>query len=288
MPTSPATTENSTLVSDKPRPVFIISDRTAVTAGTVGQALLSQFPEHRFHRLTIPFVDADDKVKAVIRQIERSHASSGKRPIVFTSFADEDHIRELRESKALVLDVFEPFINRLETHLASESSHEMGHAHGLYEQNEYMDRMDSINFAMRYDDGVHLEAYKRADLILVGVSRAGKTPTSLYLALHYGLLVANYPLADDDFEQNKLPDAIVDNKAKVFGLTIDPLQLHKIREKRRANSQYSNIRQCTQEVQQALTLFKRNRIPVADSTAMSIEEMASLIVHRMGLSANYL
>lgn len=271
-------------------PAFIISDRTGVTAGTMAHSLLSQFPNIEFERHTIPFVDANDKVKSCIRQINHSYTAHKVRPLVFTSFMDNNYTHELETSKGLVIDLIEPFIHRLEHHLMSDSSHKVGQAHGMSGTGErdYMHRIDAINFSMRYDDGARIGNYHKADLILVGVSRAGKTPTSLYMALHYGLNTANYPLADDDFEKGTLPDALIESREKLFGLTIDPLQLHKIRQKRRANSKYSALNQCRQEVLQAQQFYKRYRIPHADSTAMSIEELASLIVHRMNLEVSYL
>jgi regulator of PEP synthase PpsR (kinase-PPPase family) len=272
------------------RPAYIISDRTGVTAGTMAHSLLSQFPNIEFERHTIPFVDADDKVKSCIRQINHSYKTNKVRPLVFVSFMDNNYTHELEKSEGLVIDLIRPYIKKLEGYLKTESSHKVGQAHGMAGSGEhdYMHRIDAINFSMRYDDGVRTGDYHKADLILIGVSRAGKTPTSLYMALHYGLNTANYPLADDDFERGTLPDALIESREKLFGLTIDPLQLHKIRQKRRANSEYSALNQCRQEVLQAQQFYKRYRIPWADSTAMSIEELASLIVHRMSLEVSYL
>ncbi len=272
------------------RPAFIISDRTGVTAGTMAHSLLSQFPNIEFERHTIPFVDADDKVKSCIRQINHSYKTHKVRPLVFVSFMDNNYTHELETSEGLIIDLIKPFIHKLEGYLKSDSSHKVGQAHGMAGSGEqdYMHRIDAINFSMRYDDGVRIGNYHKADLILVGVSRAGKTPTSLYMALHYGLNTANYPLADDDFEKGALPDALIESRKKLFGLTIDPLQLHMIRQKRRANSEYSALSQCRREVLQAQQFYKRYRIPHVDSTAMSIEELASLIVHRMNLEVSYL
>ncbi len=270
------------------RPAFIISDRTGVTAGTMSHSLLSQFPNIEFERHTIPFVDADDKVKSCIRQINHSYKTHQVRPLIFTSFMDNNYTHKLENTEGIVIDLIKPFIHDLERHLMSDSSHKIGQAHGMTAETDYMHRIDAINFSMRYDDGVRIGDYDQADLILVGVSRAGKTPTSLYMALHYGLNTANYPLADDDFDKGVLPDALIKSRKKLFGLTIDPLQLHKIRQKRRANSKYSALDQCRREVVQAQQFYKRYRIPHADSTAMSIEELASLIVHRMNLEVSYL
>ena len=270
------------------RPAFIISDRTCVTAGTMSHSLLSQFPNIEFERHTIPFVDADDKVKSCIRQINHSYKTHKVRPLIFTSFMDNNYTHKLEKTEGIVIDLIKPFIHDLERYLMSDSSHKIGQAHGMTTETDYMHRIDAINFSMRYDDGVRIGDYDQADLILVGVSRAGKTPTSLYMALHYGLNTANYPLADDDFDKGVLPDALIKSRKKLFGLTIDPLQLHKIRQKRRANSKYSALDQCRREVVQAQQFYKRYRIPHADSTAMSIEELASLIVHRMNLEVSYL
>ena len=278
-----------TTVNNLPtRPVFIVSDRTGVTAGTMTHTLLSQFPNIEFERHTIPFIDADDKLKSTIKQINHAYETHKVKPLVFTSFIDSKYIREFEKSEGVVIDLFKPFIDDLERHLHSDSSHEVGQAHGIVQEHDYMHRMDAINFSMQYDDGVKTGDYHKADLILVGVSRAGKTPTSLYMALHYGLYTANYPLADDDFEAGKLPDDLIDSRDKLFGLSIDPFQLQKIRQKRRADSQYSSLSQCQQEVRQAQQFFRRYRIPHTDSTTMSIEELASLIVHRMNLEVSYL
>ena len=272
------------------RPAFIISDRTGVTAGTMAHSLLSQFPNIEFERHTIPFVDADDKVKSCIRQINHSYKVHKVRPLVFVSFMDNNFTHELEKSEGRIINLFQPLIHKLEGYLRTDSSHKVGQAHGMSGTGEqdYMHRIDAINFSMRYDDGVRTGNYHKADLILVGVSRAGKTPTSLYMALHYGLNTANYPLADDDFEKGTLPDALIESRDKLFGLAIDPLQLHMIRQKRRANSKYSALSQCRREVIQAQQFYKRYRIPHVDSTAMSIEELASLIVHRMNLEVSYL
>lgn len=270
------------------RPVFILSDRTAVTAGTMCHSLLSQFPHVEFERHTIPFVDTDDKVKACIKQINHAFETHNIRPLVFASFIDTDYTVALEASNGIIIDLFKPFMGKIEQFLRVDSSHKIGQAHGMQDQHDYMHRIDAINFTMKYDDGVRLNDYHKADLILVGVSRAGKTPTSLYMALHYGLSTANYPLADDDFEKGVLPDALVNSKKRLFGLTIDPLQLHKIRQKRRADSPYSALKQCQQEVRLAEQFYKRYRLPYADSTAMSIEELASSIVHRMDLPVSYL
>ncbi len=278
-----------TTVNNLPtRPVFIVSDRTGVTAGTMTHTLLSQFPNIEFERHTIPFIDADDKLKSTIKQINHAYDTHKVKPLVFTSFIDSKYIREFEKSEGVVIDLFKPFIDDLERHLHSDSSHEVGQAHGIVQEHDYMHRMDAINFSMQYDDGVKTGDYHKADLVLVGVSRAGKTPTSLYMALHYGLYTANYPLADDDFEAGKLPDDLIDSRDKLFGLSIDPFQLQKIRQKRRADSQYSSLSQCQQEVRQAQQFFRRYRIPHTDSTTMSIEELASLIVHRMNLEVSYL
>lgn len=267
--------------------MYIISDGTGITAGTMSQTLLSQFPATNFERHTIPFVDADDKVNECIRQINHSYNTHKVRPLVFVSFTDALYKEKIKQANAVVLDLFEPFIPTMEKLLKADSSHTVGQSHGITEEVGYTHRIDAINFSMKYDDGVRMEGYKNADLILVGVSRAGKTPTSLYMALHYGLKTANYPIADDDFEKGSLPEAVINQKQKTFGLVIDPIQLHKIREARRPGSQYAKFTQCQSEVRQAQAFYKKYRIPFADSTVMSIEELASLVVHRMQLAVSY-
>jgi regulator of PEP synthase PpsR (kinase-PPPase family) len=266
------------------RTVFFVSDRTGITAEMLGNSLLSQFEEIEFTRLTIPFVDSPEKIATVIAQINETSAREAQAPIVFSSIVDDamsDTLR--RNTHALALDLFQVFIAPLETELGAKSSHAAGRSHGITNSHEYFARMDAINFAQAHDDGAATRELSRAQVILVGVSRCGKTPTSLYLALQFGIRAANFPLTPDDFADHALPASVVPHKDRLFGLTINAERLHKIREERRPNSKYSALENCRYEVRECEHLLEREGIPVLDTTEKSIEEIATTISYRAKL-----
>jgi len=266
------------------RTVFFVSDRTGITAEMLGNSLLSQFEEIEFTRLTIPFVDSPEKIATVIAQINETSAREAQPPIVFSSIVDDamsDTLR--RNTHALALDLFQVFIAPLETELGAKSSHAAGRSHGITNSHEYFARMDAINFAQAHDDGAATRELSRAQVILVGVSRCGKTPTSLYLALQFGIRAANFPLTPDDFADHALPASVIPHKDRLFGLTINAERLHKIREERRPNSKYSALENCRYEVRECEHLLEREGIPVLDTTEKSIEEIATTISYRAKL-----
>jgi len=266
------------------RTVFFVSDRTGITAEMLGNSLLSQFEDFQFQRHTIPFVDSAEKVDAVIREVNEAGVRDGRPPIVFSSVVDDAASTAIREGvRALTLDLFQIFIAPLESELGAKSSHAAGRSHGIANSNDYFARMEAINFAQMHDDGATTRGLAKAQVILVGVSRCGKTPTSLYLALQFGVRAANFPLTPDDFADHKLPPTILNHRARLFGLTINPDRLHKIREARRAGSRYASLENCRYEVREAEELMHRERIPMLDSSAKSIEEIATTILHRAQL-----
>jgi [pyruvate, water dikinase]-phosphate phosphotransferase / [pyruvate, water dikinase] kinase len=266
------------------RTVFFVSDRTGITAEMLGNSMLVQFDQFQFDRRTIPFVDSTEKVEDVILQINQVAERDGQRPIVFTSIVDEDAAEHVRsEAHALTLDVFQVFISPLEAELKMRSSHTAGRSHGIANSHEYFARMEAINFTQAHDDGATTRDLGKAQLILVGVSRCGKTPTSLYLALQFGIRTANFPLTPDDFVDRKLPGSIRMHKDRLFGLTIQPERLREIREERRPNSPYASLENCRHEVREAEHLMETERITMIDTTTKSIEEIATTILHRTGL-----
>lgn len=256
-----------------------------MTAETMGRALLSQFPGTEFRYTALPFVDSEEKLDSAIDMVNATAAETGQRPLVFVTFVDEKLVSRLSRAKAEVFDLFNPFIDRIEGILNETSSHQVGQAHGMSNLFLYHQRINAVNFALHCDDGLHSKDYDNASLILVGVSRSGKTPTCLYLAMHFGFHAANYPLTEEDFDRGHLPEVILRNRQKVFGLTIDPLRLQQIRSERRPESRYASIAQCREEVMAAMRMFTRHDIPHCDSTAYSVEELGSTIKHRMGLES---
>jgi regulator of PEP synthase PpsR (kinase-PPPase family) len=265
------------------RTVFFVSDRTGITAEMLGNSLLSQFEGLSFHRQTIPFVDTPEKIDEILRRIDENAAAEGRRPLVFSSIVDDTMSAQLGRANALVLDLFQVFIAPLESELGAKSSHAAGRTHGIANSLEYFARMEAINFTQAHDDGATTRDLAKAQLILIGVSRCGKTPTALYLALQFGILTANFPLTPDDFVDKKLPGSILPYRDKLFGLTIDPERLQQIREARRPASKYASLENCRYEVHQAEVLMQREKVATLDTTARSIEEIATTILHRAGL-----
>lgn len=265
------------------RTVFFVSDRTGITAEVLGNSLLSQFESLDFQRKTIPFVDTPEKIDEALRRIDETAASEGRRPLVFSSIVDEAMSAQLGRANALVLDLFQVFIAPLESELQMKSSHAAGRSHGIANPIQYFARMEAINFSQAHDDGATTRELDKAQVILIGVSRCGKTPTSLYLALQFGILTANFPLTPDDFVDKRLPGSIRHHKQKLFGLTIDPDRLQQIRQARRPGSKYASLANCRYEVREAQLLMQLEGVSMLDTTSRSIEEIATTIVHRAGL-----
>ena len=268
------------------RPVFYISDGTGITAETIGHSLLTQFEGVDFETRRIAFVDNAEKAQAAAVEIRSTADAMGVRPIVINTVVDQSLSAILAESGAVMLDVFTPFIQPLEAELGVKRQSRVGKAHGLVDFAAYESRINATNYALTHDDGIDLD-YGEADLILVGVSRSGKTPTCLYLALHYGVKAANYPLTEEDLEGEGLPKRLKAHRRKLFGLTIDPARLQKIREERKPGSRYATLDVCRREVAIAEAMFRREQIPVLSTTHTSIEEIASKIVVHFGFQRSH-
>src|SRR4051812_40133240 len=223
------------------RTVFFLSDGTGITAQMLGHSLLTQFEGVEFDQVTLPFVDTAEKAGECLDRIEAETAKGNGQPIVFSTLVNQELREVVRESNALFIDFFETFIDPLEAGLGVKSSHTIGRSHSTVDKKEYQQRMEAINFAMAHDDGSSHRELAQADVILVGVSRSGKTPTSLYLAMQFGVKAANYPLIPEDFDRRELPEALKTCKGKLYGLTIAPERLHEIRKERRPGSKYAAL-----------------------------------------------
>ena len=265
------------------RTVFFVSDQTGVTAETLGHSLLTQFDGVQFNGVTVPFVDSLDKAVQVSKRINLETEKTGVRPIVFATLVQEQLREPLLGSKGLVLDFFEAFLGPLETELSIHSSHTLGKAHGMVDIKSYDARIDATNFAMDADDGHGVRHYGKADVILTGVSRSGKTPTCLYLALQYGVFAANYPLTEDDLESGRLPRALDPYRDKLYGLTIAPDRLRQIRLERRPVGKYASAQQVSFELRSSESLYKKLGISYIDTTHCSVEEIASTILNETGV-----
>lgn len=265
------------------RTVFYLSDQTGVTAETLGHSLITQFSGRNFRQITLPFIDTEDKAKTAVQTINSAGEASALRPIVFSTLVQENFRSILKEANGLHLDIFDVFLEPLAKELKEQPSFEPGRAHGVSDIDAYMRRIEATNFALANDDGGISRDYDMADVILVGVSRTGKTPTCLYLALQYGVYAANYPLTDEDFESGKLPDFLVQQKDKLYGLSIAPDRLRQIRKERRPLGNYSSAQQVRFELRECEKLFRRYGIPQVDTTEFSIEEIASRILDSTGV-----
>lgn len=267
------------------RSVFYISDGTGITAETIGHSVLTQFDGIDFATSRMPFVDTLDKAERAARHIREEHQRSGVRPIVINTIMDPQLSDVVATTGALMLDVFAPFIGPLEAELGQSRSASVGKAHGMHDFAEYEARINATNYALSHDDGVALD-YAEADVILVGVSRVGKTPTCLYMALHFGIKAGNYPLTPDDLERQELPRHLDAYRQRLFGLTIDAERLRQVREERRPGSSYARLEQCRWELAQADRLLRGLGIPVLSTTHTSIEEIGSKILDRLGIQRN--
>jgi [pyruvate, water dikinase]-phosphate phosphotransferase / [pyruvate, water dikinase] kinase len=265
------------------RSVFFVSDGTGLTAESLGQSMITQFDEVTFRRITIPFVDSVDKANAVIAEIRQATLIDGKRPIVFSTLVDSELRAIIHSVDALLLDFFEIFIGPLERELGVKSNHSVGRSHSLSNTSVYDARMEAVNYTLSHDDGSTEKNLDEAEVILVGVSRSGKTPTSLYMAMQFGIKAANYPLLPEDLGHMKIPPILQHVKRKLFGLTILPERLRRIREERRPGSKYATLENCRFEVSVAEALMRSAGIPILNSTDKSIEEISTTILHQAHL-----
>jgi regulator of PEP synthase PpsR (kinase-PPPase family) len=263
------------------RTVFFVSDGTGITAETFGNAILAQF-ETRARHIRLPFVDTVDKAHQAVRQINHSAEVDGNRPIVFTTLVNMEVLKVIQDGcQGMLLDMFGTFVHPLENELKLKSNHRIGRFSDASKSKEYQSRIEAINFSLAHDDGQSNRDLEQSDVILVGVSRSGKTPTSLYLAMQYGLKASNYPLIPEDFERQQLPPALVPHRSKIFGLTIQPERLSEIRNERRPKSKYASLENCRMEVAEAESMMRRTGIRWLSTTTKSIEEIATTILQEI-------
>lgn len=262
------------------RNAFIVSDRTGLTAEAMAHSLLSQFPGIDFNIETFTFVDTIGKADELVARCHAIRESTGFSPLVFLTMVNDDLRAVFKQADMDVFDLFQTFIGPMEARLGMKSSHTIGKSHGVTDEKAYTSRIAAVHFALQTDDGMDLDHYRQADLIMVGVSRCGKTPASLYLSLHYGLYVSNYPLTDHELEKKQLPPALLPHVDKLFGLTIDPFRLLQIRQQRFQGSTYSTAATCQREIAQAEALFRSHGVPWLNTTRMSVEEIGAMVVNR--------
>lgn len=270
--------------TNKIREVFFVSDSTGITVETLGHSLLSQFNNIEFSSISLRFIDTKEKAFEAQQIINSTAKATEHLPLIFCTLVKPELRSILAESNGLFFDVLTTFLKPIEDELDVKAQHDMGRAHGILDDREYADRINAVSYSLKTDDGSHAKIYYDADVIITGVSRTGKTATCLYLALHYGLNAANYPLVEDELEADKLPKNLLQHKDKVIGFYIMPERLHLVRSKRRADSEYASLSRCRFETRQAESMFYADNIPYLDVSSMSIEEIASTIVSMLRLT----
>ena len=263
--------------------IFLISDRTGITIEKLVHTLLTQFDNATTDAHFRAFQDTPEKISKLVDEIDTFAEREGVAPLVFSSVVDESLRKQLKQAKTEIVDIFDIFLPNLSTALHKPMNQNVGKAHGMGTESEYERRVEAVNYALSYDDGARIKGLDKADLILMGVSRSGKTPTCLYLAMQYKVLAANYPLTEDDFMEGRLPEPLKPFKEKLFGLSITPERLHQIREERRPGSKYASIDQCRREITAAESLYRQQGIKFVDSTAVSIEELAIAVMQQIGM-----
>ena len=261
-------------------PVFFLSDSTGISAETMGNALLIQFPDLRFERRLIPFIASVEEARRVVDILDAA-ADGPVRPLAFSTTAVTEVRHELHRSKVDLIDFFDLHMERVESVLGAKGMRVAARLHGMGDVQRYNNRMQAIEYAIEHDDGQSMRALDKADVILLAPSRCGKTPTTMYLALQHGIFVANYPLVEEDFETSDLPRPVRNLKDRCFGLTTSPNRLSQVRNERRPNSRYASMEQCSYELRQAESMYRNHHIPVINSSAKSVEEMSTVILQTL-------
>lgn len=265
------------------RHIILLSDGTGITVETLGNSLISQFDTISFSRTSMPYIDSIDKANDVVKKIHTLYKSTGERPIVFMTVINSEIIEIIDQSPAVIFDLFSHFLTSLEGELGVKPSKAVGKTHGVVSEQRYSHRIEAVDYALIHDDGVRIKGYDKADIVLIGVSRSGKTPSCLYMALHFGIFAANYPFTDEDLHCRALPKCLQPFRKKLFGLTIDVERLQQIRHERRPNSRYSSAEQCRIEISEIEDMYRKEKIPYINSTRYSIEEISTKILSIAGM-----
>lgn len=269
------------------RHVFMISDGTGITAENLGNSLITQFENIEFEKHAIPYVDSIAKATEAVERINACFRDTGIKPLLFMTLINSEIAETIKQSQACTFDLFKAFLGPLEIELGEKSSYTVGKTHGVANSVSYTNRIEAVDYTLSHDDGVNVRGYERADIVLIGVSRCGKTPSCLYMALHFGVLAANYPFTEDDLTSFRLPESLKPYKNKLFGLTIDPERLQHIRTERRPNSKYASAEQCRLEISEVEAMYQRENIPYLNSTRFSIEEIATKILSIAGIRRKF-
>lgn len=269
------------------RTIFMISDGTGITAETLGNSLMTQFEHVQTKNINLPYVNSPAKAYDAVDKINEISETSKDRPIAFVTVVQPEILKIVKEADAFIVDLFTTFLSPLENELGERSSYSVGKSHAVKNNQAYRNRIEAVDYALQHDDGLRIKGYEKADIILIGVSRSGKTPSCLYMALHFGAFAANYPFTDEDLERTTLPECLRPYKNKLFGLTIDYDRLQQIRSERRPNSSYSSVDTCRKETVQIEAIYQHENIPYINSTACSIEEISTKVLSTVGFQRRF-
>jgi [pyruvate, water dikinase]-phosphate phosphotransferase / [pyruvate, water dikinase] kinase len=277
-----ATEEQRVEPPTEPRtvPVFFLSDSTGISAETMGNALLIQFPDLRFERRLIPFITTVEEAQRVVGILDQAMAGPVT-PLAFSTTAVSEIRDVLHTSTCPLVDFFDLHMERVESILGAKGMRVAARLHGMGDVKRYNARMAAVEYAIEHDDGQSMRALDKADVILLAPSRCGKTPTTMYLALQHGVFVANYPLVEEDFDSADLPRPVRNLRDRCFGLTTTPARLSQVRNERRPNSRYASLEQCSYELRRAEALYRSHRLPMINSSAKSVEEMSTVILQHL-------
>jgi len=266
------------------RKVYFVSDGTGITAESFGKTLTAQFNHVEFDNVTLPYIDTQEKAQYVVDDINKSARIDGVRPLLFSTIVEKSIIKIMSNANAFTIDIFQSFMPSMEDELQQNAMHKVGQKRSIStDNNQYTQRIDAVHYALDNDDGASVNHYDKADLIIIGVSRCGKTPTCLYMGLQFGIRAANYPLTEDDIDLTKIPTPLRDYKHKLFGLTINSVHLSAIRNERRPKTRYASLNQCRMEVNDVEFMFDKEKIPYINSTNYSVEEISTRIIAQTGI-----
>lgn len=263
--------------------VFYLSDGTGITVETLGNTLLTQFEQVEFQKHHHPYLNSLEKIEDIVKLINQASENSDSQTLVFSTIVDPDARELVKKSNSVMFDLFDIFVEPIENNLGVHSSRRVGHSHGMGQYDKYKTRIDAVQYTLDHDDGAKIKNFSSADIILIGASRSGKTPTSLYLALNYGIKAANYPIIVEDLISGQLPQCLREHSQKIFGLSINAKRLQQIRQERRPNSAYAELSQCQNEVRTIEAMFHQENIPFINTSTMSIEEIATHILQDAAL-----
>ncbi len=256
--------------------IHLVSDSTGETLSSVSRAVLSQFEGVESNDFIWPLVRTKSQMEKVIEAISKDPG------IVMYTIVQEDLMESLKkhcyEIGVPCIPVLANIINEFSNYLGMNISHTIGRQHIL--DAEYFSRVQAISFTMTHDDGQSSWDLYDADIVIIGVSRTSKSPTSVYLSCR-GYKTANIPFVAID----TIPTTIYDlKKPLIVGLTINPEKLVQIRQTRlsslgqETNTDYIDIESIKNEINESRKLFARLNCPIIDVTKRSVEETAAKII----------